>query len=839
VEQRTFGLSQIRRAIDYLQLSTDSAPIHHDNYDHLRSEMDEIEMGIDDPVVAEIDDLVDAEDFEVAPDPVIDAECSERTIERYSSIWNDVRDFCILIGDFESAIIVTRTCCPGNPLPILLETLCACLRFFVFDKGEPLLYFKLPVKSFFTGQPLHCAGLWCSVVSINLFQSAIRKVHEYYDNTTHKIAYEQVCSGCLAEEARSNLNGCRKHRGNSRIVRKGCATTAKKFKSHHKNMLNYGKLHFKTRRTYGFTPKQVRLCREYLIASNSKFKLMIWTMMVVSIKQFMRVEDAMLLKVSDLVESGFSVTEHTVVALCMAMKGKRQQDTKNFTMWDDEDCPEFSPTRALLIWLVFSGITSGYLFPTKRELKDRCTSPTDHISYQEVLKEMKHICLNVLNMVNLPKVIIGTHIWRKTGYLFAIFGIPVYSTLESIKIQQSARHASPATAAVYLGCAETIKELIERVAPDDDSYRVGRWAPINIEFDERYAEINAVTNPFRKPLIELAEWFVFNLCKFPHRDPQHFNASEMHRSSKLFVSATARNKTLRTFLKDLLPASKFNEAMVIWGREKDALSLSQGPPHNSMNGSIWLSSDNASVFVGHGFQENAGSVLGYSGNGESLDRLVQDSPDWNPEDSSVVNSSVLQHSPRHVHLVANNSSHRSFIAGSSTQILPATLPPQVNAVSFPVQGATLPLAQHELPPVLHNGPGFPTSIPLNVVVHVPPATSSKKRKVAPEEQVVFSKHYQRLIPAAASAVTLADPCAGVKAQLALCKEAVTDVKGQYTMGKKVGKLTYAYKVAKVVSCFEHCHKSNMQEFCDAHKPKLVINEFKCNKNNPNHPKYYH
>src|SRR5210317_698236 len=45
-------------------------------------------------------------------------DAKDETIHRYKTIWHNFLDFCILMEDWESAIILYRDKCPPNPLPV-------------------------------------------------------------------------------------------------------------------------------------------------------------------------------------------------------------------------------------------------------------------------------------------------------------------------------------------------------------------------------------------------------------------------------------------------------------------------------------------------------------------------------------------------------------------------------------------------------------------------------------------------------------------------------------------------------------------------------------------------
>ena len=146
--------------------------------------------------------------------------------------------------------------------------------------------------------------------------------------------------------------------------------------------------------------------------------------MLVGIKGFLRIDEALNLKVEDLPQDYFVVTEHSVEGLCMIVQGKTDQEKQYLAIWDDTECPDFSPARALLIWLAVSGIQSGALFPSASELSSGTKSPSESLHYDDFLAEItKFLCTDVLkkdaNSSAMQNMIIGTHILCKTAYLLA------------------------------------------------------------------------------------------------------------------------------------------------------------------------------------------------------------------------------------------------------------------------------------------------------------------------------------------------------------------------------------------------------------------------------------
>ena len=87
-------------------------------------------------------------------------------------------------------------------------------------------------------------------------------------------------------------------------------------------MEEYCENHYEARSTYAFLPGQLRDIRDYLLASNDIHKLMLWTMIIVGVKLFLRIDEVIAMKVDDFKTDYFVVTTDNVEGLCVQIKGK-------------------------------------------------------------------------------------------------------------------------------------------------------------------------------------------------------------------------------------------------------------------------------------------------------------------------------------------------------------------------------------------------------------------------------------------------------------------------------------------------------------------------------------
>jgi hypothetical protein len=200
--------------------------------------------------------------------------------------------FCFVIGDYRSAMILCRDDCPSNPFPVALRTAVHCLHFCVMIKGTPLLdmHTNEPVVDRF-GNKMICVGIWTALSTAINFKSALAKVCSHYDTTKG-----EFYTPCLACESLANMTpnpGCTIHgaHGRPQLAYSGCVTNSEEFKNISK-IEEYIVDHYKERSTFQLVPKMLQVIRTACLASNDLYSLMIWTMMIVGIKLFARIDES-------------------------------------------------------------------------------------------------------------------------------------------------------------------------------------------------------------------------------------------------------------------------------------------------------------------------------------------------------------------------------------------------------------------------------------------------------------------------------------------------------------------------------------------------------------------
>ena len=105
--------------------------------------------------------------------------------------------------------------------------------------------------------------------------------------------------------------------------------------------------------------------------------------------------------------------------------------------------------------------------------------------------------------------IIGTHLLRKTAFLFANWGYIFHQKnrdnlelppMETAAILLSARHKEVSSTATYLDDSGTLHALVCRDHVNRDRHRIGRWEPIHMTAMDSFESILLESRKYQKPL---------------------------------------------------------------------------------------------------------------------------------------------------------------------------------------------------------------------------------------------------------------------------------------------------------------------------------------------------
>ena len=299
---------------------------------------------------------------------------------------------------------------------------------------------------------------------LRAFHGAIRYIHERRDH--HMGGFVHSCDDCIkAAEAGKNSSNC--HHVPLRVMDSGDPTKSPVYRDFAKQ-IGKDRIDYIEEGAFPLHPSEVRLFRRHLLSTSSLKNLQTYVMMLLGIRLFLRFDEFSKITVDSFDTGLHSSPNGKLNALCISICGKSDKVVHKFLIFASDDCPEFCPLRHLLLYVYLTKMKGGYLFPNEKELNN---PPADGIfrtkcggqSVRETLAELYNIVVSVTvvpfnkrlgNDRWLDFMKVGTHSYRKTGWLFAVLGGGNESS-----IMESSRHASVKNAIKYRLDAETQNEV--------------------------------------------------------------------------------------------------------------------------------------------------------------------------------------------------------------------------------------------------------------------------------------------------------------------------------------------------------------------------------------------
>ena len=450
---------------------------------------------------------------------------NEGTIADYCRRWAELKQFFILIGDYQSACLCDRVNCPSNPYPIKPESLCMYFSWKFGEKDELLTtYGSTDVQLDILGRAIMCENTWNAPTNLNKARAAVMALHNMYPGILDG-KFQNACDKCQnANGGKGQLQpgqfgvwqSCMTHAGHPLIRPIGNVVTSPIVENH----ISYLKDEHADYEKKGATqllPGEIRTLRNYLIGSGDLFNIQIYVMILLGIKLFLRADELLSLKLEDIVPRHCIIDGDTkcVSALCFRIKGKTDVSAAELMLFADDEYPEFCPVRHLLVYLHLLNFKGGYLFPTEKEYTTSSSKTfAGHMEYSSWLSIMKNLMTKVLHRdEKTQSVSVGTHTLRKTGYLFAIWGVISKQTnhdvaqLNLADIMKGARHKSLNNAQTYSKDCGTLWECVLR-EKKESLHAVSKWRPIHVE---QTASMNAIITDsvrWQKPIDQLSAWYV-------------------------------------------------------------------------------------------------------------------------------------------------------------------------------------------------------------------------------------------------------------------------------------------------------------------------------------------
>jgi len=444
--------------------------------------------------------------------------CIEQSTKvNYETNLKQLWRFCAILGDYDSMLLMVSPT-PENAPAMRVETIEAFLRFKrqsstdTDDEPHPLTTYQggSYIKDIY-GTTVITEGHWKNPNQANGYSAAINALHKANDHDGH---YYDVCQNCCDGTCQAFP-----HQSLPRTFRSGNPTThqifANSMRQRKKDGANY--------REEGVTqllPIDLRDLRSRLLSSQSIVDLQTWTIIIVSSCLLLRHDEFHSLCVDSFDQGLSCILENRLVSLAVKIQGKTDQQEVLLRLFADDDNPDLCPVRALSVYCYLIGIKDGYIFPSSIELvgdKNGEKRVTDGIfktticysTFNDILKSLTKIALR-------PRrggVKVGSHTFRKTGYLLAYWG-----GASDVELMQTARHKTQSIIPTYKKDAAGNLAIHEEIPHHLN--RVSKWRSIIISGKGANAEfVNTLGGSIPKRFDEIGSFFVEQILQVSQWHP--------------------------------------------------------------------------------------------------------------------------------------------------------------------------------------------------------------------------------------------------------------------------------------------------------------------------------
>jgi hypothetical protein len=363
------------------------------------------------------------------------------TLSGYHLYIEQIGKFAARISDYRTALICDRKCCPFDPHPVDPLTLALFFRWKSQGETEVLTYPKdnCPVIDKL-GRTIHCTDDWKCPSNVSRYDAAVKSLHATYEHL--RGPYQEPCTDCVSlnsGKSDGQFKSCRKHANAPLLTLCGDSTRANTYQDQYKQTRGYLLNSHVVKGNLQLQPVQVRTIRSALIAKNDIHAFQMWVMLIIGIRLMLRSDELLGLTVEDFLLDHAQIQPTRLGSVGVEVQGKTDAIKKLLLLWRDDDYPDLCPLRPLLVYLHWTGIKSGPLFPDRDSLNDYMLKKYGAESETSSNKPVKAHGYDawLLRMKTLFKVLfpstfgdlatepatVGTHTLRKTGKLLISHGL--------------------------------------------------------------------------------------------------------------------------------------------------------------------------------------------------------------------------------------------------------------------------------------------------------------------------------------------------------------------------------------------------------------------------------
>lgn len=425
----------------------------------------------------------------------------KNTAGNYEQMYRQLWRFLAMKGDYDSMLLLLSPPPVGVPA-MNVHSVEEFLRFKRFQKDTKLRTYddRKNVKDVLK-KDMVCSGGWVAPKNADIYRAAINDIHVA---NNHVGEYLEACDMCRKLPESHQHKGCDHHKGNPQLRRKGNPTKHSIFTN---SIVQRKKdsVEYEEQGSSQLLPSDVRLLRTHLLSTKCIVNLQMWVIIIVSIKLFLRHDEFHDIEMAHFLPELFHILEDRIESLVLKVFGKSDKRWIKLALFSDNEYPDLCPIRPLLVYMHLIGIKDGYLFPSEAELLD---PPSDgvyktFINYATFMSHLQTICDKVLPAREDLKI--GCQTFRKTGYLFGVFGNAFGPDLS-----QSARHSSKSESTKYRkDAAELFQTHLRAPNPVNN---VSDWFCIRVEGGGGNARLmSAYGGSKRVETAQLGSFFVVEL----------------------------------------------------------------------------------------------------------------------------------------------------------------------------------------------------------------------------------------------------------------------------------------------------------------------------------------
>ena len=507
--------------------------------------------------------------------------CAGRTKSAYLKHCRGMFRFFARIGAYECLLVLhTKTC--STKIPSMDANYVAL--YLLYKTGaalEPLkrIGYSETVMDV-NGNPVLCCGEWHDLGNVNQFLSTITAVHR---TISQGGTYKEACADCnksLVTDGTSN--GCFNHHGSVLFWRSGNPRDSNVVNDVYKRCKKNCE-HHQITSCYQLLPEEVQQLRRRLLSTNSLVDLQYYCMLLVSTYIFLRCDEICNMQFCHFTSSLSSIeSDGKVQNLVFKVKGKKDNEWKHMILWRTDDVPSLCPVRHLLLFVYLQGRINTECRNSQFIFADYENNQSQ-LSYVKFLYVLKNVFLPVLGR----ETTLTTHVFRKTGYLFAVFGGGQFDV-----IRVAARHTNSACAMLYHKDALTMKAIKESAETQNLDNNVPTWRSSYIEITATVTLIQQ--KAYNLSLHDVAEKFIIATNATPSVDCTIHNFVKRLYSYHPGLSA---EKQLCGLIRDLPASTQHKILRLFQAKPRERRTIND--EHQSGNLNVDNSITNANNYCDH------------------------------------------------------------------------------------------------------------------------------------------------------------------------------------------------------------------------------------------------